>query len=293
MQNFSVNDLQRATVVDSAGEKVGAVTGVYLDDATGQPDWVTVNTGFFGTNNSFIPLQGATLQGEELRVPHTKQRVKDAPNFDADHRIEVEDERVLYDYYGVGYEDAAGVAGTTTGVNRDRDVVADRDRVADRTVADRTVADRDVVDRDVTDGETAVRREERLHVDKDTHETGRARLRKYVETDTETVEVPVKREKLVVDREPVRDGDARNVGVIGDGDTEEEIVLREERVNVSKETVGVEKVRVGKETVQDTEVVTEDVKKERIDVDVDGDLQRDGTDVRRDVTDVDRDGKRF
>ena len=35
--NMSIEDLQRSTVIDQDGDKVGKVGQVYLDDATGQP----------------------------------------------------------------------------------------------------------------------------------------------------------------------------------------------------------------------------------------------------------------
>lgn len=86
---------------DSNGEKVGAVGEVYLDDATGYPAWVTVNTGFFGTSESFVPLEGATVEGEDLHLPYTKAMIKEAPVQDADRHLEAEDEERLYEYYGL------------------------------------------------------------------------------------------------------------------------------------------------------------------------------------------------
>ena len=86
--NISIEDLQRSTVIDQDGDKVGKVGQVYLDDATGQPNWVTVNTGLFGGSETFVPLDEATLDGEDLRVPYTKAFIKDAPNLDADSHVD-------------------------------------------------------------------------------------------------------------------------------------------------------------------------------------------------------------
>ena len=99
--------------------------------------------------------------------------------------------------------------------------------------------------------------------------TGEARLRKYVVTDTETVEVPVEREEVRVERTPISEADAANfTGTIGDNSTEEaSVTLHEERVNVEKKTVPVEKVNLSKETIQDTETHTEELRKEQIDTD--------------------------
>ena len=112
--------------------------------------------------------------------------------------------------------------------------------------------------------------EERLDIGKVEQEAGRVRLRKYVTTETETITVPVRREKLVVERIPATDT-ATDPITEPDGHTEilEEVTLREERVIVGKETVAVEQVRVGKQQVTEEQEVTEEVRRERADVDHD------------------------
>lgn len=93
--NMSIEDLQRSTVIDQDGDKVGKVGQVYLDDANGQPNWVTVNTGLFGGSETFIPLDEATQDGDDLRVPYTKAFIKDAPNLDADSHVDESQEDEL------------------------------------------------------------------------------------------------------------------------------------------------------------------------------------------------------
>ncbi|GAB36137.1 YsnF/AvaK domain-containing protein [Gordonia otitidis] len=109
--------------------------------------------------------------------------------------------------------------------------------------------------------------QERLNVDTRSEEAGRVRLRKYTTTETEQVEVPVAKEKLVVEREDA-DGTVRKGGLDqrGDDELEEEIVLREERPVVEKETVERERLRVGKETVTENQIVSEEIRTEHVDV---------------------------
>jgi uncharacterized protein (TIGR02271 family) len=108
-------------------------------------------------------------------------------------------------------------------------------------------------------------REERLHVDKTPVEAGSARLRKEVVTENRTVEVPVEREELVIERRPAS---GRAHGAIAGNETEEiRIPLKEERVNVSKDTVVTEEVSVGKRKVKDTEIVSGTVRHEELKVD--------------------------
>jgi uncharacterized protein (TIGR02271 family) len=114
------------------------------------------------------------------------------------------------------------------------------------------------------------RSEERLNVGTTTEEAGRARLRKYVVTEQQNVEVPVKREEVRLEREPITDA---NVGDAMSGpdisEEEHEVTLRQERPVVQTEAVPVERVRLAKDEVTDTEQVSAEVRKEQIDTDVD------------------------
>jgi uncharacterized protein (TIGR02271 family) len=115
--------------------------------------------------------------------------------------------------------------------------------------------------------------EERLNVGTEQREAGRARLRKYVVTENVTQTVPVQREEVRVEREPITEAN-RDAAMSGPDITEDEheVVLHEERPVAQKETVPVERVRLDTETVTEQETVGEDVRKER--VDVEGDVPR-------------------
>lgn len=91
-------------VLDSDGNKIGEVAQVYLDDESGQPEWVTVNTGPFGTSESFVPLVAASVDGENVRIPFSKEQVEGAPRVDDGDHLDAEQERELYRYYGLGYD---------------------------------------------------------------------------------------------------------------------------------------------------------------------------------------------
>jgi uncharacterized protein (TIGR02271 family) len=112
------------------------------------------------------------------------------------------------------------------------------------------------------------RSEERLRAGTERVEAGRARLHKYVVTDTEQVRVPVSREEVRVEREPITDAN-RDAAYSGPAisEDEHEVTLRAERPVVEKEAVPVERVRLGKEKVTDTETVSGEVRKEKVEVD--------------------------
>lgn len=115
------------------------------------------------------------------------------------------------------------------------------------------------------------RSEERLSVGTQSVQSGRARLRKHIVTEQQTVSVPVQHEELRVESEPITDATA---AAATDGpalsEEEHEVTLSEERIVVNKETVPVERVRVGTETVTEQQEVTEDVAHEEIELDEDG-----------------------
>ena len=303
----NIKDLFNATAYDKNGEKLGDVNEVFVDDQSGQPTFVEVNHGLFGMNSSLVPLRGHDFSGDDLKLGFSKDRIKDAPDFDSDKPLTPEAQSDIFKHYGLDnahdvtdYKDSnldskrdaqagadkdhnltagAGAAGAGAGVAGAgaAGAHADEKKVATHTTDDAAterkagVADDAAAARTNNDGEL-IRSEEQLNVNKERVATGEARLRKYVVTDTETVEVPVEREEVRVERTPINAEDAKNYNGSISGDSEEaSVTLHEERVNVNKETVPVEKINLKKDTVRDTETHTEELRKEQIDTDgVDG-----------------------
>jgi uncharacterized protein (TIGR02271 family) len=253
----------------SDGSKIGSVGQVYLDDQTGQPAWVTVNTGLFGTNESFIPLSQASFSGERLTVPYDKNKVKGAPNVAADGHLSPDEERELYAYYGVGYTDTDYDTTTTgTGTGYDTDTTTGTGYTTDTT---RTGTEGYDTSGPTTDDAMTLS-EERVNVGTSRREAGRARLRKYVVTENVTQTVPVTREEVVVEREPITDanlGDATSGPDISE--EEHEVILHEETPVIEKTVEPVERVRLGTQQTTEQQTVTEQVRKERIDTDTDTD----------------------
>lgn len=237
--------------VDQQGNKIGSVGQVYLNDETGQPDWITVNTGLFGTKEHFAPLSGSSFNGDDVVLPFDKDVVKDAPDVaDASH-LDVDEQESLYAYYdrylGAG-DGQSRTVGTDDGVEHARG--AGHDTSGPNT------------------DDAMTRSEEHLRVGTEQVVTGRARLRKYVVTEQQSVEVPVSHEEVRLEREPITDanrGDALSGGDITE--EEHEVVLHAERPVVTTEAVAVERVRLGTETVTEQETVTGTVRKEQIELD--------------------------
>jgi uncharacterized protein (TIGR02271 family) len=277
--NNDVRQLTGATVYGDDGNKIGSVGQVYLDNRTGDPQWVTVKTGLFGTKETFVPLDNASLSGDHVEVPYSKDRVKDAPRIDEDGDLSPAEESELYRHYGLTSAGDREVGNREAGNREARDrEVGDRE-ADDRETDDRTTGARHAAAESDTAGERAgygtddrtadnamTRSEERLVAGTRTENAGKARLRKHVVTEQQQVSIPVSREEVRLEREPITDvnrGDATSGPDISE--SEHEVTLHAERPVVDTETVPVERVRLNKETVTDQQNVSGEVRKEQID----------------------------
>jgi uncharacterized protein (TIGR02271 family) len=220
----------------SDGEKLGTIEEIYLDTDTRQPEWAVVTTGLFGTKQTFVPIGDAGTSGDGMTVPYDKATVSDAPNIDPDGQLSEAEERQLYEHYGRSYDAGAATVG--------RDVSGP------------------------TTDDAMTRSEEELRVGTTEREAGRVRLRKVVVKDEVTQTVPVKREEIRVEREPITDA---NVDAAMDGpeisEEEHEVVLHEEEPVVEKRTVPKERVRLDKDTYTEERQVSDTVRREQIEVD--------------------------
>ncbi len=108
MADDNYDDLYNSDVVASDGKKIGGVGQVYLDDKTGQPTWVTVKTGLFGTKENFVPLVHADIANGEIKVPYAEEVVKEAPTVDPDRHLDADEEADLSKYYGIETVPAPG-----------------------------------------------------------------------------------------------------------------------------------------------------------------------------------------
>ena len=107
-------DLIGHKAVDRNGDKIGTIDEVYLDDATGEPEWAAVRTGLFG-RDAFVPLTTSEFVSEELRVPYDKSQVKDSPDFGVGQHLSPAQELQLYRYYGLELPAGAGQDGSGSG----------------------------------------------------------------------------------------------------------------------------------------------------------------------------------
>jgi uncharacterized protein (TIGR02271 family) len=259
MTDMTLDQLEGRPVIGADGQKIGTVADVYFDKDTRQPEWALVTTGLFGTKHSFVPITTASTGGEGLQVPYTKDQVKDAPRLDDDGELSEDDELQLSQHYGMSYSEAPSDSGLPTGGG------------APQQTSPQAPRGRGPVGEDVSGPETdeaMTRSEEELRIDKIRRPSGLVRLRKSITTEQVAATVPVQREEVRIEREPITDA---NVGAAMSGpdlsEEEHELTLSEEEVTVDKRVVPKERVRLDKDVVTEERTVSEDVRKEQIEVD--------------------------
>jgi uncharacterized protein (TIGR02271 family) len=235
-----VRDWRGLKAVDADGEKVGTIDEVYLDRGSDAPEWLAVTTGLFGSRTSFVPIGDAQVSGGEVRLAYRQDQIKDAPNVDADGALSAEEERRLYEHYGRGdYGDWSGEDAGDTGRSPGTD-------------------------------DAMTRSEEELRVGTTERETGRVRLKKYVVEDEVTQTVPVRREEVRLEREPITDANRDDANAGPEiSEAEHEVVLHAEEPVVEKRAVAKERVRLDTDVHTEEREVSETVRKEHIDVDDD------------------------
>ncbi len=241
------------TIIGSDGEKVGKITEIYVDGQTGKPAWATVTSGLLDAASRFVPLAGASLDGESVRTRVTKDQVRDAPGVEDDGELSEQEEARLFEHYGI--PDTREGSLTTqgqpnTGERRETEPTAGHDASGP------------------TSDDAMTRSEEELQVGTRRQAVGRVRLRKRVVTEMVTKTVPVSHEEITIEREAITDA---NRGAVEDGqelsDEEHEIVLYAEELVVEKRVVAKERIRIGKQTLTEDREISEEIRKEQIETD--------------------------
>ncbi|HEX2021353.1 MAG TPA: PRC and DUF2382 domain-containing protein [Candidatus Thermoplasmatota archaeon] len=246
MDRTPIYDIYDYTVLDRNGRRLGPITGFWVDETTGQPEFASVKTGWILGKNHVIPIRDAHFDygSKMLRVPYEERVIRDAPGFAPDHDLARDEEERVYAHYRLG----RGLAG-------------DRGRPgADRLGGGRREAEIPL-------------HEEKVRVGKRTVEEGGVRLRKVVKTDVKQVPVELTRERIEIERVPPSQLRGTFTGRAFD---EDEILLRERReepvVEKSREVVG--GVRATTETDRVRENVRADVRREDVEVEREADARR-------------------
>ena len=219
---------------DSAGNPVGQVVGLYLDDATGAPRWITVSQPDGVVR--FAPVHRSRIDRGALQLGVSSDLIGRAPAVSADGHISAEQSAQLFQHYDGCL--GAPSAGRT-------DPPSDGQAAADASMT---------------------RSEEQLHVGTEQVPAGTARIRKTIVTEQVHQTAPVAHEEISMQREPITGGDGGPAAAGGQiAEQDYEIILHAERLIVTKEVVPVERIRLAKTVVTEQQEIHETLRKEQID----------------------------
>jgi len=88
------------TAVDNTGEQIGVITQIWVDDASGQPEWASVKSAALRGREALVPLAGAAARGGGRQFAYSKEEIVEAPHVAQDGRLGVEDKERIAAYYG-------------------------------------------------------------------------------------------------------------------------------------------------------------------------------------------------
>jgi len=256
-----------ARVTGSDGKVIGTVEQVFRDDADGTPAWARIRSGKTGR---FVPVSTGEMTPEGLRVPFDSRKVMAGPNIDAGQHMSAAQAEEIRKYYGIAVPEQKAPA-------RDAPSRQAPSRPSQSYQApSRSSPSYQAPSRQApygqapygqrsrpTEQEWLVRQEERLEVDKETVETGRVRLHKYVDVEPVQETVRTFHDEYDIERITVTAQDR----ISGDiGEEEQEIILYEERPVPRKEIVPVERIRLRTKRIEEDSVVRDELRRERVEV---------------------------
>jgi len=97
-------DWRGRNVIDPDSSKIGSLEAIYVDTATDEPSFLTVQVGMIGRYRLvFVPAADATVTPDAVRVRHPKKLVQDAPSIDTDGELTAEHEPAVFAHYGLDY----------------------------------------------------------------------------------------------------------------------------------------------------------------------------------------------
>lgn len=253
-------------VLDTNGDEIGTLTDIWLDQDN-NPTWLSIRTGFWGTKSSFAPLQNATIHDDHIQVNYDKQTVKDAASIDEDGDLNDDEADRLFQHYNLTSVDTRSSTNITDMESVDEINMEVHDHASNTdAVSTREANFSDRNHKTMRTDNTLILSEEQLEAQKVQHERGKARIRKYIVEEEQTITVPVKREEIEVIREPIGGEDDYTEEDMDLHEDSAEMILNEETIELRKKIVPREKVRMQKKTITEDKTVHGTVRKEHLDV---------------------------
>ncbi|WP_194891547.1 YsnF/AvaK domain-containing protein [Catenulispora pinisilvae] len=275
-------------MVGRDGQEIGAIDRIFVNDTTGEPDWATVRMGVLRREH-VVPLEGAQLSGDAIRVPHLEATIKNSPKLDFDDHLGPEEVAALSKHYGTTAESSkmsmdngsqrtddqmrTRAAAQTGGqaqpqARQDMQSGMGQSSMGQSGMSGERNAENIKVPQDLHREATldATRYGERLHVAKENREAGRVRLRKYTEQAPVEQRVELHHETYEVVRVAIDDQNQGSGTHTDWSEQVEELVLFDEQVHATKEVVPLERVVLRKKVVTEEQVIRDNVRTEQFEI---------------------------
>jgi hypothetical protein len=103
---FEADDIREwrgHSVVDVERSKIGELEAIYVDTKSDQPSFATVKIGMLKARLVFVPLAGAKVGPDYLKVAYPRSLVRDAPSIDTDGELLAGQEAAVFTHYDLPY----------------------------------------------------------------------------------------------------------------------------------------------------------------------------------------------
>lgn len=279
VQTFEGDDVKGFGVYTEADEKIGSVSDVLVDEE-GHFRYLVVDLGFwiFG-KKVLLPVGLSRIDYNADRVyaiNMSRKQAEDLPEFDERTVADFDYEERVRNVYRSSYNTpVAADYAVSTPEAMGNAAYGNYDR--NNYTYDREPNFFGMNDRD---HQTFRLYEERLIANKTRRKTGEVAIGKHVETETARVSVPVEKERVIIERNtPV---DAGRAVTPSEVDFREGEVVRmeiyEETPDIHKEAFVREEVTIKKVVDRDTVDREDTIRRERLDIDTDGNPVIDNSD---------------
>jgi len=260
-QTQSPENLHGVDVMDASRTKLGTVDGVWVDEATGNLEFITVKTGWLMGRSYVMPTAEAQIAADIIHVPYSKDQMEGAPSFDPTQEMSPDDEAQIYQYYGIERSTAPSPTGLPSGGTRkgDGQAASARGQMTDRQDSPQTGE----MPTDPTHV-TVPLSEETLRVGTRQVEAGQVRIRKVVQAEQVNVPVELRHEDIEIQRVA-----ASNADVPATAFQEEDVsipLMKEEAV-VGKQAQVIGQVQVNKRAEIGSETVHGEIRREDVEID--------------------------
>ena len=255
---FGGRDIKDYEVYDETGSKAGSVYDALIDDA-GNFRYIIVDAGFWSFGKKvLVPIGHIRMDESQHRVylkDLTREQTETLPKYKDGMTVDYDYEEQVRDVYR-----------PTTAEARTTEPVYERDTYS------YDEHDASLYAMNEQDHQSLKLYEERIIADKQRAKSGEVAIGKRVETETAQVAVPVEKERVVIERStPAEVGEVAPGSIHFQEGEVARVEVYEEEADVQKQAFVREEVEIRKEVERDTVEATETVRREELDVDVEGD----------------------